>query len=65
MSFRIPKPLYYASLEGLGYVKAVLIHRGADINAQGGMQGNALQAASARAHEVAAMLLEKTAELCI
>jgi hypothetical protein len=48
MSIRLPKPLYYASLEGLKHVTNTLISKGRDVNAQGGHYGNALQAASRR-----------------
>ena len=41
----------------------MLIQKGADINAQGGLYGNALQAASARGHvEIAEMLIQNGAK---
>jgi hypothetical protein len=62
--FHLPPPLYYASLEGLPSAVATLLEKGAEINAQGGDYGNALQAACYGGHEnVAAMLLEKGAEI--
>lgn len=45
-------------------VVALLLEKGAEVNAKGGYYGNALQAASARGHqEVVALLLEKGAEV--
>ena len=41
----------------------MMLKKGADVNAQGGEYGNALQAASVRGHDqVVQMLLEKGAE---
>ena len=53
----IAKPLYYASLAGLTEASYALVEMGADVNAQGGDYGNALQAASFGGHEAIAMLL--------
>jgi ankyrin repeat protein len=42
----------------------ILLHKGADINAQGGNYGSALQAASYKGHkEVVKILLEKGAKV--
>ena len=52
-------PLQPASAE----IVAMLLEKGADINAQGGLYGSALQAASAEGkEEIVAMLLEKGAD---
>ncbi|KAH6662712.1 ankyrin repeat-containing domain protein [Halenospora varia] len=60
----IASPLYYASQEGLFKPVSLLLEKGADVNAQGGYYGNALQAASARGREaIAALLLEKGADV--
>jgi ankyrin repeat protein len=57
-------PLYYASLLGLSMVTKLLLGKGADINAQGGSHGSALQAASAKGHEqVVEILLEGGAKI--
>ncbi|KAJ5620333.1 hypothetical protein N7510_004317 [Penicillium lagena] len=67
-------PLYYASLLGLesiaasfrGHVKVaqMLLDRGANVNAQCGRLGNALQAASAQGHEIVVqMLLSRGADV--
>ncbi|KAJ5970692.1 uncharacterized protein N7479_000610 [Penicillium vulpinum] len=60
----IPSPLYYAALLGLEYIVSVLIASwggetaiDADINAQGGVCGNALQAASSGGHEMIVQIL--------
>ncbi|KAK3612994.1 hypothetical protein LTR22_028355, partial [Elasticomyces elasticus] len=56
--------LYYASSIGLGATVLTLIEKGADVNAQGGYFGNALQAASYKGHErVVAMLLKRGADV--
>jgi ankyrin repeat protein len=62
-------PLYYAALLGLELVSNSILpidtgDRGADINAQGGRLGNALQAASYGGHEnVVQMLLDQGADI--
>jgi ankyrin repeat protein len=54
----VPAPLYYASLSGLVNIVALLVFEdGADINAQGGVYGNALQAASFKGHNKTVKLL--------
>ena len=56
----IAKPLYYASLAGLAEASYALVEVGADVNAQGGWCGNALQAASKGGHEaIVKLLVEK------
>jgi hypothetical protein len=59
----VPTPLYYASLLGLtGIVSLLILKAGADVNAQGGSYGNALQAASVGGHEkIVTLLLDKSA----
>ncbi|KAH7150858.1 hypothetical protein DER46DRAFT_400008 [Fusarium sp. MPI-SDFR-AT-0072] len=49
--------LYYACLGGLVEAARNLITEGADVNAQGGKYGNALQAASCRGHQEVVQLL--------
>ncbi|KAK4182388.1 ankryin repeat protein, partial [Podospora australis] len=57
-------PLYFASLKGLKFTTRMLLEKGADVNAQSGIYGNALQAASSEGHtEIARMLLEKGADV--
>ncbi|KAL4923048.1 uncharacterized protein BDV17DRAFT_285724 [Aspergillus undulatus] len=57
-------PIYYASLAGLQYTVEQLQRKGADVNAQGGVYGNALQAASAKGHtEIVQLLLEQGADV--
>jgi ankyrin repeat protein len=57
-------PLYYASLLGLSMVTKLLLGKGADVNAQGGSHGSALQAASAKGYEqVVEILLEGGAKV--
>jgi hypothetical protein len=47
----IATPLYYGAKLGLSTITKLLLDQGADVNAQGGRYGNALQAASAGGHE--------------
>jgi ankyrin repeat protein len=57
-------PLYYAALLGLSIVARMLLDRNADVNAQGGQHGNALQAASYKGYkQVVKMLLDKGADI--
>ncbi|KAF1966679.1 ankyrin, partial [Bimuria novae-zelandiae CBS 107.79] len=57
----IHEPLYYAALLDLrGVVVKLLLDTGADVNAQGGEYGNALQAASERGHKQVVKLLLNT-----
>ena len=59
---QIAKPLYYASLAGLTEASYDLLEMGADVNAQGGRYGNALQAAVDGGNEaIAKVLIEKGA----
>jgi hypothetical protein len=59
----IATPLYYAALLGLSTITRRLLDKDADVNAQGGFFGNALQAASREGHEqVVKMLLDKEAD---
>ena len=59
-----PEPLYYASLGGLAKSVRLLLDKGAEIDAQGGHHGNALQAASIGGREeVVRLLLDKGAEV--
>jgi ankyrin repeat protein len=56
--------LYYACLSGLVGVARELVEKGADVNAQGGTYGNALQAASEGGHfDIVKLLLEKGADV--
>jgi ankyrin repeat protein len=50
-------PLYYMALGGLRHTVKTLLDRGADVNAQGGKYGNALQAASWREDEKMVQIL--------
>jgi hypothetical protein len=60
----VAMPLYYAAQLGLSTITRLLLEQGADVNAQGGVCGNALQAASFRGHEaVVQLLLDKGAEV--
>ncbi|KIJ94775.1 hypothetical protein K443DRAFT_640771, partial [Laccaria amethystina LaAM-08-1] len=62
--YNITNPLYYASLAGLTEASYVLLEMRADVNAQGGVYGNALQAASYNGHEaIAKLLIEKGADV--
>ncbi|KAI7978765.1 hypothetical protein EIK77_006985 [Talaromyces pinophilus] len=57
-------PLYYASLGGLEYEVEALIAMGEDVNAQGGLYGNALNAASAGGNaRIVKLLLEGGANI--
>ncbi|KAF2878542.1 vegetative incompatibility protein HET-E-1 [Massariosphaeria phaeospora] len=60
----LPTPLYYAALLGLSTIARMLLDKGAEINAQGGRYGNALQAASGGGYEqVVKTLLDKGANV--
>lgn len=61
----VPHPLYYASLAGLPETVRRLVHIvGADVNAQGGHLGSALQAASLEGHKtIVDILLNKGADI--
>lgn len=50
-------PLYYAALMGLSKITKLLLDQGADVNAQCGSYGNALQAASFKGYEAVVQLL--------
>ena len=56
---KIAGPLYYASLAGLTEASYALLKLMADINAQGGEYGNALQAAASEGHLAIVKLLIK------
>ncbi|OCK96816.1 uncharacterized protein K441DRAFT_656827 [Cenococcum geophilum 1.58] len=56
--------LYYASFGGLVNAVKYLLSQGADVNAQGGHYGNALQAASIEGHDkIVEQLLSKDADV--
>ncbi|KAF2823360.1 hypothetical protein CC86DRAFT_396160 [Ophiobolus disseminans] len=60
----IPMPLYYAALLGLSTITRLLLEKGANVDAQGGGYGNALQAASEGGHEqIVKTLLDKGANV--
>ncbi|KFZ24288.1 hypothetical protein V502_01228 [Pseudogymnoascus sp. VKM F-4520 (FW-2644)] len=59
-----PNPLYYASLSGLANTACRIVQEGANVNAQGGYYGNALQAASSGGHnKIVEVLLSKGADV--
>ncbi|KAH0332324.1 Pfs, NACHT and ankyrin domain protein, partial [Aureobasidium melanogenum] len=59
-----PACLYYTSLTGLVTSVGALLDKGADVNAQGGRYGNALQAASLEGHDkIVQMLLDRGAHV--
>jgi len=60
----VPAPLYYATRTGLTNVVSLLLENKVDVNAQGGLFGNALEAASRQGHEqVVRMLLDEGADI--
>jgi len=60
----VPLPIYYASLLGLEEIVRLLLDKGADVNAQGGEYGNALQAAASNGHEgIVRLLLDEGADV--
>jgi ankyrin repeat protein len=64
LRIRCPTPLYYAARLGLCTVTKLLLDKSAEVNAQGGHYGNALQAASFGGHEqVVKMLLDNRADV--
>ncbi|KAH0537579.1 hypothetical protein FGG08_005645 [Glutinoglossum americanum] len=61
--FGVAPALYYASMLGLAGAVMLLLEKGVDVNADGGLYGNALQAASRHGHDaVARILLENGAD---
>ncbi|KAF8486650.1 hypothetical protein JB92DRAFT_3130815 [Gautieria morchelliformis] len=57
-------PIYYTSMAGLTRASQDLLENGVDIHAQGGIYGNALQAASLGGHQATVeLLLEKGADV--
>ncbi|KAJ7900422.1 hypothetical protein B0H13DRAFT_2517933, partial [Mycena leptocephala] len=57
-------PLYWAAKFGFLHIVWLLLERGADINLQDGLNGNALQAASIEGHlELVQLLLERGADV--
>ena len=61
----IAPPLYYASLSGLLGVTKLLLDRGADANALGGEQGDALHAAAFHGHETVVRLPARMAPILL
>ncbi|KAJ4300817.1 hypothetical protein N0V90_002905 [Kalmusia sp. IMI 367209] len=60
----VAAPLYFTALLGLSMITKMLLNQGAEVNAQGGDYGNALQAASAEGHEqIVKILLDSKAEV--
>lgn len=61
---RAGTPLYYAARLGLSTVITLLLDQRAEVNAQGGSCGNALQAASYECYEqIVKMLLDQGADV--
>ncbi|KAI1577402.1 vegetative incompatibility protein HET-E-1 [Pyrenophora tritici-repentis] len=61
---RVPMPLYYATMLGFSTITRLLLDAGAEVNAQGGRFGNALQAASYGGYEqVVKALLDNGADV--
>ncbi|KAF1982386.1 ankyrin [Aulographum hederae CBS 113979] len=60
----IPAPLYYMAMNGLLEIVELLLSKGANVNAQGGHYGNALQVASYKGHSsVVELLLSRGADV--
>lgn len=60
----VAMPLYYAAQSKLDTITTLLLDDGADVNAPGGLYGNALTAASAKGHkETVTLLLDRGAEV--
>ncbi|KAI0901985.1 hypothetical protein F4806DRAFT_502000 [Annulohypoxylon nitens] len=61
-----PPVLYYASLTGLAQSVQGLLDKGVNVNAHGGIYGNALQATSYKGHvEILSLLLDRGADINI
>jgi ankyrin repeat protein len=57
-------PIYYGTVSGNAAIVRMLVERGADVKAQGGYYGNALQAAAFGGHKsIASLLLEYKADV--